>query len=102
MNEIKIPKEFQLFGIKIIIEFNEDRCDDKNAFGLAEFGKQKIVLCRMEGRDLLPTEKVEKIYFHEVTHQILDYMHEFDLSKNEKFVNIFSSLLHQALKTAKY
>lgn len=102
MNEIKIPKEFQLFGRTIKIEYDDRRCDDKNAYGLSEYGNQKIILSKFEGIDEIPKVKIEQTFLHELLHQILDTLCERDLSRNEQFVNNVSCLLHQALKTAKY
>lgn len=39
---------------------------------------------------------------HEQVHAILDYMGLDDLSADEKFVDLFGSILHQIEKTAEY
>ena len=49
-----------------------------------------------------PSSNVEQTYLHELTHMILAHMGEDELTGNEKFVNLFSELLYQAIETAKY
>jgi len=44
---------------------------------------------------------VDQTLYHEVIHSILDTMGEYELSKNETFVQNFSVLLHQFVKTKK-
>lgn len=102
MNKIKIPKQFQLFGMTISVEFNNEKCKDHNAFGISYTGSCKIYLTNKDENGLIPKEKIEKVFFHELTHFIFNSIYEFDLDENEKLVNLFGSLLHQFLKTSKY
>jgi predicted Zn-dependent protease with MMP-like domain len=103
MNEIKIPTEFQLYSQIIKVEFNERRCADMDALGACNDALNQILLTTVNSDgDKLPTDAVELTYMHEVVHHILYKMSENDLSKDEKFVSTFSSLLTQALKTSKY
>ena len=44
----------------------------------------------------------EASYYHELVHGILQTMGEFDKDSDERFVEGFANLLHQAIKTAKY
>lgn len=52
--------------------------------------------------DPIPDSVMEHTFFHEITHVILDIMGEERLSSDEKFVDVFSGLLHQVIKTSKY
>lgn len=45
--------------------------------------------------------KLEQVFFHELTHAVLDVMNH-RLSRNEAFVDQFASLLHQAITGATY
>lgn len=102
MMEIKIPKSFDLLGFKWIVEFNNDRCNDKKVYGECSYGESKILLSTSQVNDKLSDDKINQVFFHELTHAILDCMNERDLSNDEKFVNMFGSLLHQSLKTAQF
>lgn len=102
MNDIKIPKEFTLFSQNIIVEFNNQRCSDSSALGITRDCVNKILLATASDNDELPNDTIEQTFLHEVVHQILYKMSEYDIAKNEKFVDLFSKLLHQFMKTAKY
>jgi predicted SprT family Zn-dependent metalloprotease len=45
---------------------------------------------------------VEQTFCHELTHSILYAMGELKLYANEKFVDLFGHLLHQALTTQEF
>lgn len=102
MNEIKIPKEFQLFGQTIKVKFNNKKCGDREAYGSLTFVENKILLATEFDGEKIQKDRQERTFFHELCHAILDNMNEHDLSKDEKFVHNFASLLHQALKTSIY
>ncbi len=50
----------------------------------------------------LPDIKLEGTFCHELVHIMLYFAGEHELRNNEKFVDVFSGLLHQALTTAVY
>lgn len=104
-NEIKIPKEFELFGRTVKVEWDNDVLNDKELYGQANYRKNVIAItntCCIDGKmKKLPQDNVNETYFHELVHFILNSM-KHELNDDEKFVNDFSGLLHQALKTAKY
>ena len=102
MNEIKIPTSFQLFGSDWSILWDNKRMQDRESYGTSSYATKEITLSNIQESDTLAEDKINQTYFHELTHAILDSMHEYDLSNNEKFVNIFSELLYQSIKTAKY
>ena len=70
---MKIPKTFQLMGqtITVQLELPEDVTD----------------------------EQATSAYCYFVVYEILDTMEEIKLRDNNKFVSLFSGLLHQALTT---
>lgn len=44
----------------------------------------------------LPDIEKQQVFCHELVHAILHKMAEYELNDNEKFVDMFGSLLHQA------
>lgn len=101
---MKIPKQFELFGHTIKVEWRDDLLDTEGVVGMCFFRENRIVLQRLDtpayrGR---VKECSEVTFFHEVLHFILDHMKRDELKRDEEFVNIFALCLHQALKTAKY
>lgn len=99
---MRIPKSFKLFGTEIEIIFDTKRCDQNECWGLASFKERQIVLTKEANGTKLSKEIIEQTFYHELMHMIMEVMEERDLRTNEKFINISSSLLHQAFKTAEY
>ena len=100
--KIKIPKSFKLFGTTINIEFDNKRMNDKGLYGESSYSESKITLADTDGTNDLSNGKIQDTFYHEKVHIILDTMHEYELSKNEKFVDIFGKLLRQSDETAEY
>ena len=99
---MKLPKEFQLMGRTFQIVWDKNLVTKTDVVGQASYRELKVFLqpdCPGARR---PRDSVEQAFYHELVHHILDIMEENELSKNEKFVEIFSGLLHQFEKTAKY
>jgi len=92
----KIPKSFKLFASTINVEFDNKLCNDKEAYGLADYGACKIFLTKVNGVDKLSDDRIMDVFYHEKVHLILDSMGHFDLSKDEKFVDLFGKLLRQS------
>lgn len=99
---IKIPKQFDLFGCTWKVEFNNTRCNDLTAYGYCDYTTKTILLSDLELNNTLTEDLIIQTYIHEIIHAILDSMYERELSKNEKFVDMFSQLLYQLFKSAKY
>lgn len=94
---MKIPKKINLLNKEIKIEIDKSLVSKDNHLGWADYSKNIIKLDgskEWEGH-------IEETFLHELTHWIL-YSMEDELHKNEKFVSLFSCLLHQAFKSAKY
>ena len=94
-------KEFTLGAVKWTVELNNERLDDKGAYGVCYYDESKILVQDKSLKYNREASAVEQTLYHEVTHAILDTMGERDLSHNEKFVQQFSLLLHQFEKTKK-
>lgn len=97
-----IPISYELFGSTWNIIWDNERMNDKQNYGECSYGEKTITLSNTEGIYKLSKDKINQTFYHELVHAILDTMHERDLSNNEKFVNTFSELLYQFVKTAKY
>ena len=81
---------------------NVERSDD-NAVGQCFLAGGYIEIAEKCNKDDIQSDgsKVNTFY-HELTHAILDTMGEFDLSKNEKFVNTFAGFLTEAMPDASF
>lgn len=99
---MKIPKKFKLFGTTINIIVDNKLMDNENSFGLSEFSKSQITISKKHKGEKLKDDVIIDTYYHEKVHMILDSMHEYKLSSNEKFVEIFSKLLRQSDETVKF
>jgi len=93
-----IPDKIQLAGIEIATIYDDNLVNKKSVIGEARYSEQTIVIDN-KAADINITQQA---YFHELTHWILYILNENELRCNEKFVDLFSHLLYQALKTAKY
>ena len=93
--DFKIPKKLILGGNNITIEIVSSCKDCGNtAYGLALFKENKIQIVKADNKDFM-----NNIFFHELTHFILNLIGEDDLSNNEKLVTQIGLLIHQAIKT---
>ena len=99
---MKIPKRFKLHGHTITVEYSIDMRDEDDAVGKASYRGQKIILQPICVGYSRPKTSIEQTFLHELTHHILHEMAEYDMMNNEKFVDLFSALLHQALTTMEY
>jgi hypothetical protein len=97
-----IPKRFKLFATTVQVVFNNPRMDDLKAYGYWHPSESTITLAARDGFTPIPGDKVLDTFYHEKVHAILDTMHEYKLSRNEKFVDTFAKLLRQSDETAEY
>ena len=99
---MKIPKKFKLFGTTINIVWDDNRLNHEKSYGLSDYSKCEITLCKVDGIDSLTEDRIKDTFYHEKVHMILDAMNEMELSKNEKFVDVFGKLLRQSDETAEF
>ena len=99
--DFEIPKQFELFGLTFDVIIEDKRNDDKSSYGFAEFSSQKIYIASQHGLIKLSSDKMKKVFCHELVHIILDSMGKNELSNDEDFVHIFGNLLFQFVKTAR-
>lgn len=68
-------------------------------YGCMDPGANVITLANTwHGRPVSPARK-EQVFFHELTHAVLEAMGKEEMNRDEEFVDGFAVLLHQALKS---
>jgi Zn-dependent peptidase ImmA (M78 family) len=102
MEEVKIPKEFYCFGELVKVVYNPDLYMDEDAYGLWHERLNHIVLQEENDSLKIPHDKIVSTFFHELVHCLLEKLEYRDLSDDEQFVERFSALLYQSLKTSVY
>jgi len=102
---IKIPEQFELLGQTIKVIWDNDRMNDKELYGEARYGKNIIILSDkyfVDGKmKRIPQDKINHTFIHELMHFILHNMGS-KLDNDENFIDLFSGLLYQFFKSAKY
>lgn len=108
---MEIPKRFKLLGRIIEVNENARLMQDRNWTGAADYAKDVIEILPINDTYQASRAKIEQTFCHELCHHLLyhaggsinydlksgDYIH-----KNEEFVDLLGSLLHQALTTMEY
>lgn len=97
---MRIPKRFNLHGQTITVRYADDLIHKEDRVGGAYYRDSIIKLQADSQSTPRSREQIEQNFCHELTHFILDQMGEPRLRSNEKFVDLFANLLHQALNTA--
>ena len=95
-----IPSKFNLFATEIEVVFDNEHMNDQKCYGLFEHSRSRITLSTTDGVNRLSKDRIIETFYHERTHAILEAMREYELSANEKFVDLFSKLLRQADESA--
>jgi predicted SprT family Zn-dependent metalloprotease len=93
-----IPTHFCLHGLKYSVVYKKDLVTDNNALGEASYRRQEIFLQELLPGVALTEQRQEQVFYHELTHHILHHMSH-KLRDDEGFVELFSSLLHQAMSS---
>ena len=99
MKNKKIPKKFKLFATTINVEFDNKTMNETACFGDSCSSTSRIRLCDKSGIDDISEDVIVDTFYHEKAHSILKAMGEFELNKNEKFVEILSRLWRQSDET---
>lgn len=103
---MKIPKRFKLYGQTVHVIVDDEDVNPRDAYGISADGLNQIKLASrfsLDGRwEKIPKDSMESTFCHELVHQILCKMSEWDLNKNEKFVDTFGLLLHQYMTTQEF
>jgi len=75
---------------------------ENGSLGEARLAKNEIAIQRNSNGFQRPQTQVEETFYHELVHYILHHMGQNELCDEERFVDGFSHLLHQALATMEY
>ena len=97
----RFPSAYYVGGQRIEVSFVDHLPNDNLGTASVCCGEIKIANKVNEGRDQSPSSKINT-FWHEVVHTILDTMQENELSANEKFVGVFSSMLCEVLNSFEY
>lgn len=96
-----IPKQFILGGRTYKVRRNDKLDYEHNWNGEHDTYRQEINLAYKLGGVDANVESIEQTFYHELVHAILYTLGEKDLNQNEKFVDMFGTMLHQFMKTRK-
>ena len=110
-SDFKYPSAFYVGGQRIEVSFVDHLPNDNlgtalvsnNRLGISSvcYGYIKIADKVQDDIHQSPSSKFNT-FWHEVVHTILDTMQEDELSENEKFVGVFSSMLCEVLNSFEY
>ena len=100
-DNFRFPSTYYVGGQRIEVSFVEHIPNDHLGTSSVCCGEIKIANKVGEDKDQSPSSKFNT-FWHEVVHTILDTMQEDELSKNEKFVGVFSSMLCEVLNSFEY
>ena len=100
-DNFRFPSAYYVGGQRIDVSLVDYL--SKNRLGTSSVccGEIKIANKVNEGRDQSPSSKLNT-FWHEVVHTILDTMQENELSANEKFVGVFSSMLCEIIQSSEF
>jgi len=88
-------KKFKLGEVNWKVKVDNQRMDDKSAYGISDYTNSEIIL------DDKNKELMDETLWHEVIHAILRSIGEDKLNKDERFVQSMAVLLNQYDKTRK-
>ncbi len=97
---MKIPKKYKLFDSEIAVEFIDDLMQSTDCYG--QWYESRSLIKLQTINDAYTDDSAQATFCHEFVHSILTNMGEFELNQNEKFIDIFSKLLKQALNTMEF
>jgi predicted SprT family Zn-dependent metalloprotease len=97
-----IPRRLKLLGRTITVEYDPMLDGRDGTVGEARYTSDSIALQPNTDTFRRPQTQLEQVFLHELVHYILNEMNEYDLRRNEKFVDVFAGLLHQALTTMEF
>ena len=99
---MKIPSSFEIAGRKVKVVENSRLGHENEWLGAAVYREDKIEL-QPSTKDRPRTKDcLNQTFCHELVHWVLYSMGKHELNRDEEFVDLFGTFLHQALKTMKY
>lgn len=101
---MKIPESFELIGktYKVMMVDDLTYSSGDRMVGQIQYDPATIRIQTNNSALARSEDSVLITYWHEVVHAVLSDMGEEKLSKDEKFVDLFASMLHQINKTSKF
>jgi len=97
---LEIPSSFELHGITYKVRYDVKLSMNSSNIGEARYSEDEIVLqSRLPGVPMT-ADRLGQVFCHELTHCILREMNH-KLRSDENFVELFASILHQAIVSAK-
>ncbi len=107
--DFKIPTSFYLFGHEYRVVIVDDLYDKHDCHGLADDDvktitlQSKKTLKNKDGVEFVQSDDfLVEIFYHELTHIILDAACHQKLSENEILVGLIGKALMEIYKTSKY
>lgn len=100
-DNFRFPSAYYVGGQRIEVSFVDHLPNDNLGTSSVCCGEIKIANKVNEGRDQSPSSKLNT-FWHEAVHTILDTMQENELSANEKFVGVFSSMLCEVINSSEF
>ena len=100
-DNFRFPSAYYVGGQRIEVSFVDYLSNDRLGTSSVCCGDIEIANKVHDGKDQSPSSKLNT-FWHEVVHTILDTMQENELSANEKFVGVFSSMLCEVLNSFEY
>ena len=96
-----IPKQFNIFGHTIKVKYVKDLQKNQDCYGKWDNDTLTISL---QCPTTATTQKTlqEQTFYHELAHAICDLTGYPELSKDEQFIDLFGSGLHQVQVTQKF
>jgi predicted SprT family Zn-dependent metalloprotease len=98
---MKLPTHFKLHGITYTVRLDDNLITNNDNLGEAGYRRSEIVLQKVLPGVAITEQRFEQVFYHELVHLIMHEMHD-KHRDNEAFVDVFASLLHQALSTMEY
>lgn len=92
---MKIPKRFHLMGhVYEVVIVPRSQWKDPEAVGLFDNNSRRILILKSDSASM------QQVYLHEVSHAMLLAMGRDKLYRDESFVDLLASMLHQILTTS--
>jgi hypothetical protein len=86
-----IPSRIKLGKFKpITIEYNNEECNEAQAYGLCYFDERIIYLARRINGKVVTKKEREISLIHEICHQLIDDMGYKELARDEEFIDELS------------
>ena len=98
-----VPKSFKLGGVEYKVKTKEKiNSESGQVGGISDVFECSVVIAKTVNGSNCSSDYQRQTFYHELVHQILDIMGDFELSEDEKFVQEFSVFLDQFEQTKKY